>query len=76
MQLKKNIISEKKRKCVSVSELHCSVNKTGKKKSIAKVRHVSCQRPLHRKQADEKRFHWLQRGSVMQLSVYIKAHYI
>lgn len=47
-----------------------------KKNSVAEVRHVSCQRPLHRKQADEKRLHWLHRGSVMQLSVYIKAHYI
>lgn len=50
--------------------------KNKKQPSVAEVRHVSCQRPLHRKQADEKRFHWLHRGSVMQLSVYIKAHYI
>lgn len=58
-----------------VGALHLSMN-TEKRNSIAEVRHVSCQRPLHRKQADEKRFQWLQWGSVMQLSVYIKAHYI
>lgn len=38
--------------------------------SVAEVRRVSSQRPLHRKQADEKR---LRRASVMQLSVDIKA---
>lgn len=57
-------------------EPHSSLHEMKKKNSVAEVRHVSCQRPLHRKQADEKRLHWLHRGSVMQLSVYIKAHYI
>lgn len=43
------------------------------RRSIAEARHVSSQRPLHRKQADEKRLRRLHWASVMQLSVDIKA---
>lgn len=65
-------------------ESHSTLHKIGRKKikkdvatssssSVAEVQHVSSQRPLHRKQADEKRLRRLHRASVMQLSVDIKA---
>lgn len=41
-----------------------------------KAMHVYCLRSLHVKQADEKRSLRLHWGSVIQLSIYIKAHYV
>lgn len=49
---------------------------SSKNRSVAEAMHVFCRRSLHMKPADEKRSLWLHWGSVMQLSIYIKAHYV
>lgn len=47
-----------------------------KNRSVAEAMRVFCRRSLHMKPADEKKSLWLHWGSVMQLSIYIKAHYV